>query len=72
MTVRRPRVRGLDERFESALLPLFARQTPEVNDVVPELYLHGLALGDFESIVATGGEVDRRGWTWTRGYDDGG
>ena len=48
VTVRRPRVRGLEQRFESALLPLFARRTPEVNDVLPELYLHGLALGDFE------------------------
>ena len=48
VTVRRPRVRGLEQRFESALLPLFARRTPEVSDVLTELYLHGLALGDFE------------------------
>ena len=48
MTVRWPRIRGLEQRFESALLPLFARRTPAVNDVLPELYLHGLALGDFE------------------------
>ena len=48
MTVRRPRVRALQERFESALLPLFARPTPEVNDVLPELYPHRLALGHFE------------------------
>jgi len=48
VTVRRPRVRGLEQRFESALLPLFARRTPAVTDVLPELYLHGLALGDFE------------------------
>ena len=46
--MRRPRIRGLEERFESALLPVFARRTPEVNDVLPELYLHGLALGDFD------------------------
>ena len=31
VTVRRPRVRGLEQRFESRLLPLFARRTPEVN-----------------------------------------
>ena len=43
VTVRRPRVRGLKQRFESTLLPLFARRTPEVNDLLPELYLHGLA-----------------------------
>ncbi len=42
VTVRRLRVRGLEQRFESALLPLFARRTAEVDDVLPELYLHGL------------------------------
>ena len=30
ITVRRPRVRGLEERFESRVLPLFARRTKEV------------------------------------------
>ena len=34
ITLRRPRVRGVEERFESRVLP--------------ELYLHGLAEGDFE------------------------
>ena len=48
VTVRRPRVRDLDERFESRLLPLFTRRTQEVRDLLPELYLHGLASGDFE------------------------
>lgn len=48
ITVRRPRVRGLEERFESQLLPCFLRRTPEVNALLPELYLHGLALGDFD------------------------
>jgi transposase-like protein len=46
--VRRPRVRGLEERFESRLLPLFARRTQEVDRLIPELYLHGLAAGDFD------------------------
>lgn len=46
--VRRPRVRGLEERFESRILPLFARRTKEVGELLPELYLHGLAQGDFE------------------------
>ena len=41
--VKRPRVRGLDERFESAILPLFARRTQEVGQLLPELYLHGLS-----------------------------
>jgi putative transposase len=46
--VRRPRVRNLDERFVSKVLPLFKRQTHQVRDLIPELYLHGLASGDFE------------------------
>jgi putative transposase len=48
VTVRRPRVRGLESRFESRLLPLFVRRTPEVNALLPELYLHGLSQGDFD------------------------
>ena len=48
VVVRRPRVRGLEERFESRILPLFRRRTKEIGDLLPELYLHGLALGDFE------------------------
>ena len=48
ITVRRPRVRDLEERFVSRLLPLFQRRTPEVAALLPELYLHGLALGGFE------------------------
>ena len=30
------------------MLPLFARRTKEVGELIPELYLHGLAEGDFE------------------------
>ena len=48
ITLRRPRVRGVEERFESRVLPLFARRTKEVGALLPELYLHGLAEGDFE------------------------
>jgi transposase-like protein len=46
--LRRPRVRGVEGRFESRLLPLFVRRTPEVSDLLPELYLHGLSSGDFD------------------------
>ena len=46
--VHRPRVRGLEERFESRILPLFRRRTQEVGELLPQLYLHGLAQGDFE------------------------
>ena len=46
--LRRPRVRGVEERFESRVLPLFARRTKELGALLAELYLHGLAEGDFE------------------------
>lgn len=48
ITVRRPRVRSLEERFESRILPLFAKRTATVSELLPELYLHGLAEGDFD------------------------
>jgi putative transposase len=48
ITVRRPRIRGLGERFVSRVLPVFQRRTREVGELLPQLYLHGLALGDFE------------------------
>ena len=46
--VQRPRVRGLEERFASQVLPLFTRRSAAVSDLLPELYLHGLAEGDFD------------------------
>lgn len=46
--VQRPRLRDVEERFRSKILPLFARRTREVNELIPELYLHGLAEGDFD------------------------
>ena len=46
--VRRPRVRNVKERFESRVLALFARKSKKVADLIPELYLHGLAEGDFD------------------------
>ncbi|MDP1861609.1 MAG: hypothetical protein Q8K82_23290 [Gemmatimonadaceae bacterium] len=38
ITVQRPRVCGLDERFVSRILPLFQRRTPEVAALLPQLY----------------------------------
>lgn len=46
--LRRPRVRDTEEKFESQVLPLFKRRSEEVGQLLPELYLHGLAKGDFE------------------------
>ncbi len=48
ITVHRVRVRGLEERFVSRVLPLFQRRTREVSQLIPQLYLHGLSEGDFE------------------------
>jgi transposase-like protein len=48
LTLRRPRVRDCEEKFESQVLPLFKRRSAEVGQLLPELYLHGLAKGDFE------------------------
>ncbi len=48
VTVRRPRVRNLEQRFESRVLPLFKRRSNELGAMLPQLYLHGLASGDFE------------------------
>lgn len=48
VTVRRPRVREVEERFESQVLPLFKRKSKAVGNLLPELSLHGLAQGDFE------------------------
>jgi putative transposase len=48
ITVRRPRVRGTEERFESKIIPFFKRRSKEVGQLLPELYLHGLAKGNFD------------------------
>jgi putative transposase len=53
--VRAPRVNdkridpGTGERcrFSSAILPAWARKSPQVSEVLPLLYLHGLSSGDF-------------------------
>jgi transposase-like protein len=38
---------GERARFSSAILPPWARKTPQVTEVLPLLYLHGLSSGDF-------------------------
>ena len=77
ITVRRPRVRGLDARFESRILPLFQRRTPEVAKLLPALYLHGLSSGDFtlalrgllgEGAPLSASSVQRLTEEWQRDY----
>ena len=41
-------IRGTEEKFESKIIPFFKRRSKEVGQLLPELYLHGLAQGDFE------------------------
>ncbi len=76
--VRRPRVRGIEERFESRVPPLFQRRTREVGELIPELYLHGLAEGDFElalrGLLGDGAplsksSVGRLGAKWTAEHE---
>ncbi|MBO0759143.1 MAG: IS256 family transposase [Bradyrhizobiaceae bacterium] len=38
---------GRRQRFSSAILPAWARKSPQVAAVLPLLYLHGLSTGDF-------------------------
>ena len=55
VTVRAPRVNdkrvdpdsGDRQRFFSAILPAWARKSPQMTEVLPLLYLHGLSSGDF-------------------------
>ena len=77
ITVRRPRVRGLDARFESRILPWFQRRTPEVAKLLPALYLHGLSSGDFtlalrgllgEGAPLSASSVQRLTEDWQRDY----
>lgn len=48
VTIRRPRIRDTEEKFESMVLPYFKRRSKELGELLPELYLHGLSKGDFE------------------------
>jgi putative transposase len=38
---------GERQRFSSAILPAWARKSPQMTEVLPLLYLHGLSSGDF-------------------------
>jgi putative transposase len=76
--VRRPRVRDTQEHFVSRVLPLFKKRTQEVGETLPALYLHGLALGDFELALRgllgegaplSASSIDRMRSEWLREYD---
>src|SRR5690606_32971686 len=38
---------GERKRFSSAILPAWARKSPQMSEVLPLLYLHGLSTSDF-------------------------
>ena len=76
--LRRPRVRGMEERFESRVLPLFQRRTRQVGELLPQLYLHGLAQGDFElalrgllgeGVPLSGASIGRLREKWVAEYE---
>ena len=50
--VEMPRLR---QRYDSKIVAKYERLTPEVQKLIPQLYLHGLALGDFQQAF---------GWLW--------
>ena len=50
--VEMPRLR---EPYESKIVAKYERLTPEMQELIPQLYMHGLALGDFQQAF---------GWLW--------
>lgn len=48
VTVQAPRVRDSARPFQSRVLPAYQRQSSAVQGLIPELYVQGLATGDFE------------------------
>jgi len=79
ITVRRPRVRETEERFKSKIIPFFKRRSKEVGQLLPELYLHGLAKGDFdlalrgllgEGAPLSASSIERLKLKWQREYEE--
>jgi transposase-like protein len=79
ITVRRPRVRDTEEKFESRIIPFFKRRSKEVGQLLPELYLHGLAKGDFEMALRgllgdgaplSASSIERLKAKWQREYEE--
>jgi len=51
--VQMPRVRDNAERFRSGLVGRYQRTGKNLLDALPELYLHGISLGDFQEALQT-------------------
>ena len=78
ITLKRPRLKDA-EGFESKILPLFKRRSKELGKMLPELYLHGLAKGDFELALRgylgegaplSTGSIQRLKAKWQIEYDE--
>ncbi|MDI6809899.1 MAG: IS256 family transposase [Candidatus Eisenbacteria bacterium] len=48
LSIRAPRVRETAERFASQVLRSYERRSDRIKELIPELYVQGLATGDFE------------------------
>jgi transposase-like protein len=48
LPIRAPRVRETSEPFESRVLCSYQRRSARIKELIPELYVQGLATGDFE------------------------
>jgi putative transposase len=48
LPIRAPRVRETAERFASQVLRSYKRRSDRIKELIPELYVQGLATGDFE------------------------
>ena len=77
ITLKRPRLKDV-EGFESKILPLFKRRSKELGEMLPGLYLHGLAKGDFELALRgllgdgaplSSGSIQRLKAKWKTEYD---
>lgn len=53
VTVQAPRVRDAEAPFTSQILPPYQRTSDAIRELLPELYLQGLATGDFEPALRT-------------------
>ena len=59
VTVRQPRVRDRKNqiKFSSAILPKYMRRSPSIENLIPALYLKGIATGDMqEALISILGE----------------
>lgn len=62
---RRPDGDGRREKFVSRVLPAYARYGPKSVELLPALYLSGLATGDFSAVAVAIASTDEGGSLWS-------